>query len=184
LQPIFHASLDEVVHDVVSALEAEFRNVREALTERLQRNYGKAYSYFLQWQAVSQVEQAVGIINRQPRIDKGRIRDVEVCSSDILEWLNLKQATFKGVRTVIRKGLLVLEGLQRHEESEEGWYAKGDAVLFGSLKAFFADSVIPDPVTKKAKLTQSDLQAVQWSKSDFLRMIDDLASRYQIVLPK
>jgi hypothetical protein len=60
---IYHTSLDKALHDVASALQAEFGNVHDSLKVRLQQSYGKAYLYFLQWQAVSQVEQAVGIIN-------------------------------------------------------------------------------------------------------------------------
>jgi hypothetical protein len=168
--------------DVAKALKATYSKIRKNLEHRLSRKYGSAYCHYLQWIAVTEVENAVRFKYAMPRNIPGHLNGYTVEAADILHWLDINAATYKDTRTSIQRGQTVLNFLQDWKARGRAWLDEEDEALADLLDAFFSKYVIPDPQKDATKLSRAEALACTLKMSRYKIIVNSLAKRYQVPL--
>jgi phage FluMu protein gp41 len=165
---------------VVDALDTKYSKICGNLDRRLSRNYGSAYIHYLQWIAVTEVENAVRFKYAMPRNVPGRLNGHIVDAGNILDWFNIKAATYKGIRTSMQRGQKVLNVLQDRKARGQAWLNEDDGPLVDQLEAFFCKRVIPDPQRHADELSQAEAQACMLTTTRYNSIVNSFAKQYNI----
>jgi hypothetical protein len=174
--------VDSNKKDVVKALRVKYLKIRKSLKHRLNRSYGSTYCHYLQWIAITEVENGVHFKYAMPQNIPRYLNGHVVEAADILHWLNINVATYKDIRTSIQRGQMVLNFLQDRKARGQAWLDEEDGTLVDLLDAFFSKYVIPDPQKDAAKLLRVEAEACMLKMTRYKSIVNSLAKRYQVPL--